>query len=99
VFIFWLASAATHQDLFSKDPEVTGIPTLLAEAMTALFNKHYKAFFINEIYFTAFVLDPRASILDGLRWTDFWESGLSRTRSYPSRNSNIFRQDNSTTIQ
>ena len=25
--------------------------------------------------------------------------GLSRTRSYPSRNSNIFRQDTTTTIQ
>ena len=58
VFVFWLASAATLQDLFVKGTAVTGIPTSLAEAVIAIFNKRYKEFFANEIYFIAFALDP-----------------------------------------
>jgi hypothetical protein len=59
-FVFWLACAATLRDLFLKGPDVTGIPRSLAEAVTAVFNKRYKEFFANEVYFTAFALDPRA---------------------------------------
>ena len=60
VFVFWLASAATLRDLFAKGTATTGIPTSLAEAVIAIFNKRYKEFFANEVYFVAFVLDPRA---------------------------------------
>lgn len=59
VFVFWLACAATLRDLFLKGPDITGIPRSLAEAVTAVFNKRYKEFFANEVYFTAFALDPR----------------------------------------
>lgn len=59
VFVFWLASAATLKDLFSRGPSKTGITTVLANQVTAIFNKRYKEFFTNEVYFTAFALDPR----------------------------------------
>lgn len=58
VFIFWLACAATLKDLFSKGPDITGIPNSLAEAVIAIFNKRYAEFFKNEIYSTTFALDP-----------------------------------------
>jgi len=58
VFVFWLASAATLRDLFAKGTAVTGIPTSLAEAVMSIFNKRYKEFFANEIYFITFMLDP-----------------------------------------
>jgi|SRR5882762_703230 len=59
VFVFWLAAAATLKDLFSKGPDVTGIPISLAGAVTAIYNKRYKEFFTNEVYFVTFALDPR----------------------------------------
>ena len=59
VFIFWLAIAATLKDLFSKGVEKTGISSSLACEVTAVINKRYKEFFTNEVYFTAFALDPR----------------------------------------
>jgi hypothetical protein len=59
VFIFWLAIAATLKDLFSKGSENTGIADSLAHEVTAIFNKRYKEFFTNEVYFAAFTLDPR----------------------------------------
>jgi len=62
VFIFWLAIAATLKDLFSKGSHITGIPPSLAHGVTAIFNKRYAEFFKNEIYFTAFVLDPHELI-------------------------------------
>ena len=63
VFVFWLAYVATLRHLFSKGSNVTGIPTSLAEAAITIFNKCYKAFFVNKIYFAAFVLDPRKLLL------------------------------------
>ncbi|KAF8153915.1 ribonuclease H-like domain-containing protein [Crassisporium funariophilum] len=62
VFIFWLASAATLKDLFDKDIEKTGIPQSLANEVTAIYNKRYKEFFKHDIYFVAFLLDPRYPI-------------------------------------
>jgi hypothetical protein len=59
VFIFWLAIAATLNDLFAKGSEKTGIARSLAYEVTAIFNKRYKEFFTNDIYFSAFALDPR----------------------------------------
>ena len=59
VFVFWLASVAMLWDLFAKGTATTGIPTSLVEAVIAIFNKHYKEFFANEVYFVAFALDPR----------------------------------------
>ena len=49
IFVFWLASAATLWDLFVKGTATTGIPISLTEAVTAIFNKCYKGFFMNEI--------------------------------------------------
>jgi|SRR5882762_4799270 len=63
VFVFWLACVATLRHLFSKGSNVTGIPTSLAEAVIEIFNKCYKEFFMNGIYFTAFVLDPHKLLL------------------------------------
>jgi len=59
VFIFWLAIIATLNDLFSKGPNVTGVPVSLAREVTAIINKQYHEFFTNEVYFVAFTLDPR----------------------------------------
>jgi hypothetical protein len=59
VFIFWLAIAAALQDLFKKGPNATGISVTLSRQITAIFNKRYNEFFKNEVYFTAFALDPR----------------------------------------
>lgn len=61
VFIFWLASAATLKDLFEQDVNKIGIPRSLANEVTGIYNKHYEEFFKNDIYFFAFLLDPRMS--------------------------------------
>ena len=58
VFVFWLAAAACLKDLFSKSSAATGIPSSLAGDVTTIFNKRYKEFFTNEVYFTAFALNP-----------------------------------------
>ena len=60
VFVFWLTSAATLWDLFAKGTATMGIPMSLMEAVIAIFNKCYKEFFANEVYFVAFALDPCA---------------------------------------
>lgn len=57
VFIFWHAVAAYLSDLFLK-PTITGIPIKLANKIISVFNKRYQEFFMNEVYFTAFCLDP-----------------------------------------
>jgi len=59
VFVFWIAAGATLNDLFSKDVNVTGIPRALANQVTEVYNARYKEFFQNDLYFVAFVLDPR----------------------------------------
>ena len=61
VFVFWLAAAATLNDLFSRGPNATGITLSFANGVTGIFNKRYREFFTNEVYFTAFALDPRES--------------------------------------
>jgi hypothetical protein len=58
VFIFWLAIAATLDDMFSKADELD-IPMSLSDLVTEIFNKRYEEFFENDIYFTTFALDPR----------------------------------------
>jgi hypothetical protein len=62
VFIFWLAIAATLQDLFKKGESVSGISRMLANEITDIYNKQYTEFFENDLYFTVFTLDPRMSI-------------------------------------
>ena len=62
VFIFWLACAVTLKDLFDQDVNKTGIPQSLANEVTEIYNKRYEEFFKNDIYFVAFLLDPRMSI-------------------------------------
>lgn len=59
VFVFWLAAAATLEDLFSKKFDETGLPRSLCNEITEVFNSRYAEFFGNEIYFSAFLLDPR----------------------------------------
>jgi hypothetical protein len=59
VLVFWLASAATLRDLFSKGPDATGIPISLANNVIMIVNTRFEKFFVNDIYFTAFALDPR----------------------------------------
>jgi hypothetical protein len=59
VFIFWLASAATLNDLFDEDVNKTGIPHTLVNEVTEIYNTCYEEFFKNDIYFVAFLLDPR----------------------------------------
>jgi hypothetical protein len=58
IYLFCLAITATLNDLFLKGTNVTGIPVSLAHEVTAIFNKRYKEFFTNDIYFTVFALDP-----------------------------------------
>ena len=65
VFVFWLAAGATLNDLFSKDVDETGIPRELANQVTEIYNARYKEFFQNDLYFIAFLLDPRKHLLVG----------------------------------
>src|SRR5882724_6371755 len=60
VFVFWLASSVTLWDLFAQGTAAMGFLISLTEAVISMFNKHYKEFFANEIYFVALVLDPSA---------------------------------------
>jgi len=61
VYVFWLAIAASLQNLFSRDGD---IDAELAGKVTAIVNRRYKEFIDDsptDIYFTAFFLDPRKS--------------------------------------
>ncbi|KAJ6607061.1 ribonuclease H-like domain-containing protein [Mycena sp. CBHHK59/15] len=69
VFVFWLAIAANLQDLFRKGENVTTITPMLARKITHIYNERYAEFFQNEIYFTAFALDPRYPSSDFLKNT------------------------------
>ncbi|KAG2070290.1 hypothetical protein BDR04DRAFT_1118473 [Suillus decipiens] len=60
IFIFWLAIIAMLNDLFSKGPDVTGIPVSLSHEVMAIINKQY-------FYFVAFALDPRYPKSDFLK--------------------------------
>ncbi|KAG1760356.1 hypothetical protein EDD22DRAFT_781244 [Suillus occidentalis] len=66
VFVFWLAIAATLEELFAKGEEQTGIPVSLARRITAIFNSRWKEFFSNDVYFVAFALDPRYPLSDNI---------------------------------
>ncbi|PPQ80645.1 hypothetical protein CVT25_001653 [Psilocybe cyanescens] len=67
VLVFWLADGATLNDLFSRDTQVIGIPRALANQVTEIYNARYKDFFQNDLYFVAFVLEPRFSRKDFLK--------------------------------
>ncbi|KAF9539892.1 hypothetical protein CPC08DRAFT_651083, partial [Agrocybe pediades] len=69
VFIFWLSMAATLKQLFDKDANITGIPRSLATDVTTIYNNRYAEFFRSEIYFAAYLLDPRYSLDDCLKLT------------------------------
>jgi hypothetical protein len=75
VFVFWLAIAATLEELFAKGEEQTGIPVSLARRITAIFNSRWKEFFSNDVYFVAFALDPRK-----LLWIPYMSSLMSFQR-------------------
>jgi hypothetical protein len=61
--VFWLAAAATLNDLFSKRLDETGtIPRELSDQVTTIYNSHYyhdEEFLQNDLYLVAFLLDPR----------------------------------------
>ncbi|KAI0311270.1 ribonuclease H-like domain-containing protein, partial [Amylostereum chailletii] len=60
VYVFWLACAAQYRELFAKGEDQTGISMELANEVIDIFNDHFDEFFMaNEVYFTAFALDPR----------------------------------------
>jgi hypothetical protein len=59
VFVFWLAAAATLEDLFSKSIHETGIPRDLSNQVTGIYNTRYEEFFQNDLYLIAFLLDSR----------------------------------------
>lgn len=48
--------------MLDQDVDKTGIPRSLANKVTGIYNKRYDEFFKNDIYFVAFLLDPRMSI-------------------------------------
>lgn len=56
VFVFWLAIGASLKDLL-KD-KGTSMPSTVHDVV-AIYNRRWKAFFKNDVYFTAFALDPR----------------------------------------
>ncbi|KAA1478980.1 hypothetical protein DENSPDRAFT_788642, partial [Dentipellis sp. KUC8613] len=62
VYVFWLAIAAHIRELFNKGEVQTGIPVILAEEVINIFNDRHDEFFENDLYFTAFALDPSAYI-------------------------------------
>ena len=60
VWVFFMACAAHLRELFDKAPGETGISRELANKVIDLFNDRYDEFFIDkEIYFSAFIMDPR----------------------------------------
>jgi hypothetical protein len=60
VYVFWLAIAANLNNLFKKGMQKTGISLLLSNAVMEIYNKRYIEFFNHsDIYFAAFMLDPR----------------------------------------
>lgn len=63
VFIFWLTIGATLKDLFSRGEDKMGIPSSLRQYVMTVYNSRWKQFFINDVYFTAFALDPRINYL------------------------------------
>ncbi|KAF6756151.1 hypothetical protein DFP72DRAFT_759510, partial [Ephemerocybe angulata] len=60
VFVFWCAVGATLNARI-HEPEL--VRREVANQVVAIFNKRYSAFFSNEFYFVAFMMDPS----DGLR--------------------------------
>jgi len=58
VLVFWLASAASLKSLFDKR-ETIGLSDEMADEVTGIYNKRYEEFFKNDLYFVAFMLDPR----------------------------------------
>ena len=62
VYVFWLACASHLKELFEKPAEDTGISRSLANSVINIFNDQFDEFFMpNEVYFTAFAMDPRMS--------------------------------------
>ncbi|KAI6138392.1 hypothetical protein BKA82DRAFT_3990118 [Pisolithus tinctorius] len=61
VFLFWLAIGASLKDLVQKDDRTRpgNIPVSLMHDVIAIYNRRWKEFFRNDVYFTAFALDPR----------------------------------------
>ncbi|KAJ7608836.1 ribonuclease H-like domain-containing protein [Mycena polygramma] len=82
VFVFWLAIAANLRYLFSKGEDTTTITSTLANKITHIYNERYAEFFKNQIYFTAFALDPRYPSADYLKNT----ISVPNTGSTSSRN-------------
>ncbi|KAG6379575.1 hypothetical protein JVT61DRAFT_10079 [Boletus reticuloceps] len=66
VFVFSLAIGATLKDLFAQGQDKTGIPLSLVKHVTVTYNTRWKQFFTNDVYFTAFALDPRYPLSDFL---------------------------------
>lgn len=65
VFLFWIALAASLDNLLSKPEDVTGISTTLASKVRGIINKRYSSFIDeapSDVYFNAFYLDPRTSL-------------------------------------
>jgi hypothetical protein len=63
VLIFWLASAASLKSLFDKRQSI-GLTDEMVNNVTGIYNKRYQEFFKNDLYFVAFMLDPRMSLSD-----------------------------------
>ncbi|EIN08230.1 hypothetical protein PUNSTDRAFT_134619 [Punctularia strigosozonata HHB-11173 SS5] len=89
VFIFWNAIGASLHELFSGHVDETGIPESLAQEVTAIFNRRWKEFFSNGIYFAAALLDPRYPINDILIRPATMTSNIILPPSKPDDDSNM----------
>ncbi|KAI6043560.1 hypothetical protein EDC04DRAFT_2562532, partial [Pisolithus marmoratus] len=59
IFIFWLAIGASLKDLVKKgDGARSNVPLSLMYDVIAIYDCHWKELFQNDVYFTAFALDP-----------------------------------------
>ncbi|KAA1479812.1 hypothetical protein DENSPDRAFT_789582 [Dentipellis sp. KUC8613] len=85
VYVFWLATASHIRELFDKDRVQTGIPLSLAEEVIGIFNDRHDEFFANDLYFTAFALDPRYPMSDFFLILETAGSSIV----LPARNANL----------
>ncbi|KAJ3753918.1 ribonuclease H-like domain-containing protein [Lentinula raphanica] len=67
VFVFWLAIAGYLDEMMKRPEGATGIPANVTPEVKSIYNTRYNAFFSNDLYFVAFLLDPRYSSQDFLK--------------------------------
>ncbi|KXN87127.1 hypothetical protein AN958_09181 [Leucoagaricus sp. SymC.cos] len=66
VFIFWMAIGAVLNDILKNSQASLGIELTLASNIQKIYNWCYEGFFLSDLYFAAFALDPCYKLNDFL---------------------------------